>query len=101
MANTRGLQVFGCVVLVSLACSSLSSICSALTDAEAAFIARRQLLTLPKDGKLPDNFDDEYGLKNKIFSNDRLKKAYVALQAIKVIAQESSQKTQEGQRIAS
>ncbi|KDO52192.1 hypothetical protein CISIN_1g035831mg, partial [Citrus sinensis] len=78
------MKVFGCFVLFFLVtCSSLSSICLALSDAEAAFITRRQLLTLPKDGKLPDNFDDEYGLKNKTFANERLKKAYVALQAFK------------------
>lgn len=60
--------------------SSLLISASALTDAEAAAIVRRQLLSLRlKDGELsPDyKFDIQVGVQ---FANERLRNAYTALQ---------------------
>jgi hypothetical protein len=60
--------------------SSLLISASALTDAEAAAIARRQLLSLRlKDGDLSSDykFDIQVGVH---FANERLRNAYTALQ---------------------
>ncbi|KAJ0077559.1 hypothetical protein Patl1_36229 [Pistacia atlantica] len=78
--SVKHIQASGCFYFLILF-SSFSIISHALTDAEASFIARRQLLTLPKDGKLPIP-EFEIGL-DKQFENDRLKKAYVGLHAFK------------------
>ncbi|GAY58248.1 hypothetical protein CUMW_185600 [Citrus unshiu] len=84
MANASStLPVFGCLVLIFLVVSSFSSLCFALTKTEEAFIARRQALSLPKDGKLPNDFEDQYDLKDKTFESHRMKMAYVGLQAFK------------------
>ncbi|KAH7517918.1 hypothetical protein FEM48_Zijuj09G0115200 [Ziziphus jujuba var. spinosa] len=86
MANLLSKQAFGCFLLLLLllliSSSFFFTFSSALTDAEASFIAQRQLLTLPKDGDLPDEFEYEFDLVIT-FANDRLKRAYIGLQALK------------------
>lgn len=65
--------------------SSLLISASALTDAEAAAIVRRQLLSLRlKDGELsPDyKFDIQVGVQ---FANERLRNAYTALQVFNCV----------------
>ncbi|CAB4320678.1 unnamed protein product [Prunus armeniaca] len=71
----------GCL-LFFLLFSSFSALSFALTDAEVAFIAHRQLLTLPEGGDLPENYEVQVDAKLN-FENNRLKNAYVALQALK------------------
>ncbi|PON45087.1 LRR domain containing protein [Trema orientale] len=61
---------------------SITNFSLALTDAEASFIAQRQLLTLPENGDLPNDFEYEFDLV-VTFANERLRKAYIALQALK------------------
>ncbi|XP_022864212.1 pollen-specific leucine-rich repeat extensin-like protein 4, partial [Olea europaea var. sylvestris] len=80
MANPSKMNAFGCFLVVFL--SLFSSFSSALTDAEAAYIARRQLLHHPDDDSLPN--ESEYEIDARLtFANPRLKKAYIALQAFK------------------
>ncbi|RZR94035.1 hypothetical protein BHM03_00022637 [Ensete ventricosum] len=59
----------------------VSSLAHALSDAEAASVARRQLLASPtKGGDLPDDF--EFDVKVDVpISNPGLRRAYIALQA--------------------
>ncbi|THU48533.1 hypothetical protein C4D60_Mb09t27250 [Musa balbisiana] len=73
-----------CLLLFLLLFSSsfLPRPSSALSDAEAAAIARRQLLALPENGQLPDDFEFEIEIGIRI-SNPRLRSSYVALQAWK------------------
>ncbi|KAB2634782.1 pollen-specific leucine-rich repeat extensin-like protein 4 [Pyrus ussuriensis x Pyrus communis] len=71
-----------CFLLLSFLISSFPALSFALTDAEAAHIAHRQLISLPENGDLPDNYEVQVDVKLK-FENDRLKRAYVALQAQK------------------
>lgn len=52
------------------------------SNAEASFIAPRQLFTLLRDGDLPDNYVSTLNL-NISFPNPRLKGPYIALQAWK------------------
>ncbi|PHT64412.1 Pollen-specific leucine-rich repeat extensin-like protein 2 [Capsicum annuum] len=68
----------GCFVVFLVSFCSFSS-SFALTDAEAAFIARRQLLG---DNEELSNTLEEMTVNLK-FENDRLKKAYIGLQAWK------------------
>ncbi|KAJ4716390.1 Leucine-rich repeat family protein [Melia azedarach] len=77
------MKALGSVIVLAFLFSAFPTLTFALSDAEAAYITRRQLLTLPKDDKLPDNFDHIVDLKDKTFENERLKKAYIALQAFK------------------
>uniref|UniRef100_A0A7N0T4B7 Cell wall hydroxyproline-rich glycoprotein n=1 Tax=Kalanchoe fedtschenkoi TaxID=63787 RepID=A0A7N0T4B7_KALFE len=75
-------QALGCLLILCFAC--FASFSSALTDAEVSMITRRQLLTLPEGGDLPDDFEFEAsGKLNLTFGNSRLKRAYIALQAFK------------------
>ncbi|RVW49771.1 Pollen-specific leucine-rich repeat extensin-like protein 4 [Vitis vinifera] len=82
MANLPIMQALGCFILLSFLFSSVSSFSLALSDAEASLIARRQLLSLPEDGDLPDDFEYEIDLV-VTFANSRLRRAYIALQAWK------------------
>lgn len=82
MANLQIMQALGCFILLSFLFSSVSSFSLALSDAEASLIARRQLLSLPEDGDLPDDFEYEIDLV-VTFANSRLRRAYIALQAWK------------------
>ncbi|KAH1040383.1 hypothetical protein J1N35_042126 [Gossypium stocksii] len=83
MYKLHRLQALGCFLLFSSLFSLLpTSTTFALTDAEAAYIARRQLKTLPPNDELPPEV--EYEVKVSLtFSNQRLKKAYIGLQALK------------------
>ncbi|PRQ29292.1 putative leucine-rich repeat-containing, plant-type, leucine-rich repeat domain, L [Rosa chinensis] len=76
------MKASGCILSFFFVFSSISSLSVALTDAEASFLARRQLLTLPEGGDLPENYENgvEPNLK---FPNPRLRRAYIALQAWK------------------
>ncbi|KAA8536157.1 hypothetical protein F0562_028635 [Nyssa sinensis] len=83
MANLLTMKALGCFLLLSfLSSSSFSSFSLALSDAEASYIAHRQLLTLPENGDLPAEFEYEFDLQIT-FANPRLKRAYIALQAWK------------------
>lgn len=68
----------GCILAFLL----LISTSHALSNAEFSSIVRRQLLTIPENGDLPDNFESQIKL-NLTFQNPRLRKAYIALQAWK------------------
>ncbi|AQK40265.1 Leucine-rich repeat (LRR) family protein [Zea mays] len=72
----------GSLVLVYLAAILLAATAAAaLSDAEASDIARRQLLSLREgDGDLPDDFEFDIHV-DVTFANERLRRAYVALQA--------------------
>ncbi|PIA52386.1 hypothetical protein AQUCO_01000331v1 [Aquilegia coerulea] len=77
------MQASGCSIVFFLIFSSaLVSFSFALSDAEASYIASRQLLTLPENGELPNNYEYEVQVK-MIFANRRLRRAYIALQALK------------------
>ncbi|KAG7024227.1 Pollen-specific leucine-rich repeat extensin-like protein 1, partial [Cucurbita argyrosperma subsp. argyrosperma] len=73
----------GCCLFICVLLSTFSILSSALTDAEASFIAGRQLLALHMNEDLPDNYDPKVEI-NEPFANPRLRRAYVALQAWKV-----------------
>lgn len=68
----------GCILAFLL----LVSTSHALSNAEFSSIVRRQLLTIPENGDLPDNYENQVKL-NLTFENPRLRKAYIALQAWK------------------
>ncbi|MBA0820053.1 hypothetical protein Gohar_022091, partial [Gossypium harknessii] len=70
------------LLISSLTLASSSYFALALSDSETAFIARRQLLSLPEGGKLPDDYESHVKLKFT-FENPRLRRAYIALQAWK------------------
>ncbi|KAE8667424.1 Pollen-specific leucine-rich repeat extensin-like protein 4 [Hibiscus syriacus] len=55
---------------------------SALSDSEADYIARRQLLTLPENGDLPEGYENTVKT-TETFENERLRRAFIALQAWK------------------
>ena len=79
MSKPHSKQALGCFLLCSII-YSLATFSYALSDAEAASIARRQLLTFNDGIDLPK----EPGYKNNLtFANERLKNACVALQAWK------------------
>uniref|UniRef100_K7KSX0 Cell wall hydroxyproline-rich glycoprotein n=1 Tax=Glycine max TaxID=3847 RepID=K7KSX0_SOYBN len=59
-----------------------SSVSHALSNVEASFIVRRQLLHLHENDELSDNYADNYET-NLTFPNPRLKSAYIALEALK------------------
>ncbi|KAL6218727.1 hypothetical protein ACLB2K_011936 [Fragaria x ananassa] len=80
MATILTHKAFGFTLLIFSI--SFSTLTSALTNAEAAYIAKRQLLTLPENGDLPDNYEITVDPK-LTFANDRLKSAYVGLHALK------------------
>ncbi|KAF3943064.1 hypothetical protein CMV_030344, partial [Castanea mollissima] len=82
MAKPQIKQALGCFLFLSLLFSSFSTFSLALSDAEASLIARRQLLTLPENGDLPRDFEYEVDVV-LTFANERLRKAYIALQALK------------------
>ncbi|KAG9130168.1 hypothetical protein Leryth_018757 [Lithospermum erythrorhizon] len=67
---------------IILALVSLSSFSYALNHGEAAFIARRQLQTLPENGDIPDDLESTIQVPFT-FENDRLRSAFIALQAWK------------------
>ncbi|OAY77517.1 Pollen-specific leucine-rich repeat extensin-like protein 1 [Ananas comosus] len=71
------------LLLLLLSAAGLLSLTSALSDAETVFIARRQLLTFHEhSGDLPEDF--EFGVQiDTPFPNQRLRRAYIALQAWK------------------
>ncbi|CAN1133540.1 Pollen-specific leucine-rich repeat extensin-like protein 1 [Linum perenne] len=72
----------GCLLYITLLCSSsvLPAFSFALTDSEVAQIAQRQLLTFNEHDTEQVGSDVDPNLK---FENDRLKNAYIALQAWK------------------
>ncbi|XP_019052652.1 PREDICTED: pollen-specific leucine-rich repeat extensin-like protein 3 [Nelumbo nucifera] len=73
----------GCFFLIFLLLfSSQDSFSSALSEAEVSFIAHRQLLSLPENGDLPENYEYQVDV-NLTFPNARLRRAYIALQAWK------------------
>ncbi|CAK9179735.1 unnamed protein product [Ilex paraguariensis] len=77
------MKALGCFLFISLLqFSSFSSFSSALTDAEASYIAHRQLLALPENGDLPVDFELEVNV-SVTFANPRIKRAYIGLQAWK------------------
>ncbi|KAK4799658.1 hypothetical protein SAY86_025023 [Trapa natans] len=83
MANHFDPMTLGCFLFLLLAFSSFSTSSFALSDAQAALIARRQLLTLKEhNGDLPIDVEYEVNIK-ATFANVRLKMAYIALQAWK------------------
>jgi len=83
LQSLQKMQASGCFLLLSLLLSSpLSSFSLALSDEEASLIAHRQLLAIPKDGDLPNDFEYEVDLV-VAFANARLRQAYIALQAWK------------------
>ncbi|GLT73572.1 hypothetical protein SLA2020_454200, partial [Shorea laevis] len=82
MANPLTKQALGCFLFFSFIFSSLSTLSFALSDAEASLIARRQLLTLRGKEDLPHDFEFEMGL-SVTFANERLRRAYIALRALK------------------
>ncbi|OVA15448.1 Leucine-rich repeat [Macleaya cordata] len=77
------MQAFLVLFFIIFLFSSSISFSTALSDAEASLIARRQLLTIKENGgDLPD--DVEYEMDIKVtFANSRLRRAYIALQAWK------------------
>jgi hypothetical protein len=80
MANPSKMKVLGCFLFISLL--FFSSLSLALTDAEAAYIARRQILHHQDDDSLPN--ESKYEIDTRLtFANPRLKKAYIALHALK------------------
>ncbi|KAI4298415.1 hypothetical protein L6164_031978 [Bauhinia variegata] len=80
MANLPFLQAFGCFLFSSLLFSScLSTLSYAISDSEAFFISRRQLLHFQEKGEdVPAEIKYDVNI-----TNERLKPAYVALQAWK------------------
>lgn len=79
MASRLSFQAFGCFHLFFWI--FFRSFTPTFT-VEASSIADRQLLSLPKNGKLPDGY--EYTVKTKeTFENERLRRAFIALQAWK------------------
>ncbi|XP_022157690.1 pollen-specific leucine-rich repeat extensin-like protein 1, partial [Momordica charantia] len=76
----RKQPLIACFLLLFL---SLLSPSLSLTDTETAYIGRRQLLHLKEHDELPADFKLEIDIPDT-FPNERLKKAYVALQAWKV-----------------
>ncbi|KAI3894526.1 hypothetical protein MKW92_023267 [Papaver armeniacum] len=62
----------------------LPSFLFAVTEEEASLIVRRQLLTFPENGALPDNVEYEIDIK-ETFANRRLHRAYIGLQAWKKV----------------
>ncbi|KAJ7969400.1 Leucine-rich repeat family protein [Quillaja saponaria] len=81
MAKNLSKQASGCFLFCSLLISFVT-FSSALSDAEVSFIARRQLSSLKENEDLPDNLENEINIK-ETFANERLKRAYIALQAWK------------------
>ncbi|KAG6525695.1 hypothetical protein ZIOFF_015661 [Zingiber officinale] len=73
--ETSGLPLLLLLLLTAIACNS-----HALTDAEVAFIARRQLLSLSKNVDLSDDFEFDVKVDYQ-FANPRIRRAYIALQA--------------------
>ena len=77
-------QALGCIFLVVFSILSPSP-SSALTNAEATFLMRRQLRALSENGEdLPDDYESKINVPFK-FPNSRLRKAYIALQAWKKV----------------
>ena len=68
-------------LVITLAAVLLGAAAAALSDAEASDIARRQMLSLREgNGELPDDF--EFDIRVDVtFANERLRRAYAALQA--------------------
>uniref|UniRef100_A0A0E0MNA5 Cell wall hydroxyproline-rich glycoprotein n=1 Tax=Oryza punctata TaxID=4537 RepID=A0A0E0MNA5_ORYPU len=79
MEAARRLAVAAAVALLAV-----TAVTTALSDAEASYIARRQLLSLKEgsNGELPDDF--EFDIRVDVtFANDRLRRAYIGLQALR------------------
>ncbi|KAK1317808.1 Pollen-specific leucine-rich repeat extensin-like protein 1 [Acorus calamus] len=78
------MKALGCstttTTLLSLLLLLLIFSATALSDHEASSIARRQLLALPENGDLPDDYEFDVNT-NATFPNPRLRRAYIALQA--------------------
>ncbi|KAG7037829.1 Pollen-specific leucine-rich repeat extensin-like protein 4, partial [Cucurbita argyrosperma subsp. argyrosperma] len=73
----------GCCLFISLLLlQSFSFFASALSDAEASSIARRQLLTFLETDDLPDDYESTV-VVTETFPNSRLRRAFIALQAWK------------------
>ncbi|XP_059650021.1 pollen-specific leucine-rich repeat extensin-like protein 4 [Cornus florida] len=76
------MKVSGYFLIFTLLFSSFSSFSLALSNAEASYIAHRQLTNLSQNNDLSDGVG--YDIDPKLnFANPRLKKAYIALQAWK------------------
>jgi hypothetical protein len=83
----NGRRLAATLLLLLAACFSSAR---AVTSGEAAYIAHRQLLAMNEsgagdEGELPTDFEPEDRLgadaKSLTFANDRLRRAYIALQA--------------------
>ncbi|KAE8646547.1 hypothetical protein Csa_005424 [Cucumis sativus] len=72
-----------CFLIILFLFFSLPSFSISLSEAEASYLTRRQLLTLKNYDELPLDFQYELDIPDT-FPNERLKKAYRALQAWKL-----------------
>ncbi|KAK8698963.1 hypothetical protein V6N13_115063 [Hibiscus sabdariffa] len=82
MRSRQVLPAFGCFLFLSYFFLYKATTTSALSDVGAFYIDHRQLLNIPGNGDLPDGF--EFTVKTaETFENERLRRAYIALQAWK------------------
>ncbi|KAL4304161.1 hypothetical protein GQ457_10G021170 [Hibiscus cannabinus] len=82
MDNRQPLPAFGCFLFLFFILLYKAPSTSALSHKEASYIARRQLLTLPENGDLPEGFENTVKT-TATFENERLRRAFIALQAWK------------------
>lgn len=75
------MQSSGCFLSIFLVFSYFSA-SYALSSAEESWITHRQLLSLEESKELPPNYENQVDIKFE-FPNSRLRRAYIALEALK------------------